>query len=79
VALRCEDVFSKSSNKESAAIAAAWECRGVVGESEEAHLRPRAWRSITKWWAEVISHKCAYQKCCKICGQSDGLLVKQSV
>ena len=41
MALRCKDVFSESSNKESAVIAAAWECRGVVGESEEAYSRPR--------------------------------------
>ena len=68
MALRCEDVFSKSSNKESAVIAAAWECRGIVGESEEAYLRPRAWRSVAKWWVEVVSCKCVYKKCCRICG-----------
>ena len=40
MALRCEDIVSESSNKESAVIAAAWEYRGVVGESEEAYWRP---------------------------------------
>ena len=79
MALRCEDVFSESSNKESAAIAAAWECKGVVGKSEEAYLRPRAQRSVAKWWTEVVSRKCAYQKRCRICGQSDGSSVKRSV
>ena len=48
MALRCEDVFSKSSNKESAVITAAWECKGVIGESEEAYSRPRAQCSVTK-------------------------------
>ena len=78
MALKCKDILSKSSNKESAAITAAWECRGVLGVSEEAYLRSRAWRSVAKWWAEVVSRKCVYRKCCRICGQSDGLLVKQS-
>ncbi len=79
MALRCEDVFSESSNEESTVIAAAWECKGVVKKSEEAYSRPRAWRSVVKQWAEVVSHKCAYRKRCRICGQSDGSLVKQSV
>ena len=58
--LRCEDVFSESSNEESAVITAAWECRGVVGESEEAYSRPRTQHSVAKWWAEVVSRKFAY-------------------
>ncbi len=79
MALRCEDIFSESSNEESAVIAAAWECKGVVGKSEEAYSRPRAWHSVAKWWAEAVSCKCMYQKRCRICGQSDGLSVKQLV
>ncbi len=79
VALRCEDIFSESSNKECAAIAAAWGYRGIVRESEEAYSRPRAWHSVVKQWAEIVSCKYMYWKRCKICGQSDELSVKQSV
>ena len=43
MALRCEDIVSESSNEESAVIAAAWEFRRVVEESEEVYSRPRAW------------------------------------
>ena len=68
MALRYKNVVSKPSNKESAAITAAGECREIVGKSEEAYSMPRALHSVTKWRAEVVSCKCAYQKRCRISG-----------